>query len=70
MSGRIFSGWLAAVTALVLLAGAGTATLAQQSPTHSRVVIQVSDGEATKWDLALNNAHNIQTDLGAANVDI
>jgi intracellular sulfur oxidation DsrE/DsrF family protein len=69
MSGRIFSGCLAAATALVLLA-AGTAALAQQSPTHSRVVIQVSDGEATKWNLALNNAHNIQADLGTANVDI
>jgi hypothetical protein len=33
-------------------------------------VIQVSDGDQAKWNLALNNARNIQTDLGAANVDI
>ena len=37
---------------------------------RSRVVIQVSDAEPAKWNLALNNARNIQTDLGAANVDI
>jgi hypothetical protein len=34
------------------------------------VVIQVSDGDPAKWNLALNNARNLQTDLGAANVDI
>ena len=33
-------------------------------------MIQVSDAEPAKWNLALNNARNIQTDLGAANVDI
>lgn len=35
-----------------------------------RVVIQVSDNDPAKWNLALNNARNIQKDLGAANVDI
>ena len=33
-------------------------------------MIQVSDAEPAKWNLALNNARNIQTDLGAANVDV
>ncbi|TMG82802.1 MAG: hypothetical protein E6H67_17820 [Betaproteobacteria bacterium] len=47
-----------------------TAHAEQSSPQRSKVVIQVSDGEQTKWNLALNNAKNIQTDLGAANVDI
>jgi uncharacterized protein len=37
---------------------------------RARVVIQVSDSDQGKWNLALNNAKNIQTDLGAANVDI
>ena len=32
--------------------------------------MQVSDADPAKWNLALNNAKNIQTDLGAANVDI
>jgi len=37
---------------------------------RARVVIQVSDSDQGKWNLALNNAKNIQTDLGATNVDI
>jgi len=32
--------------------------------------MQVSDNDPAKWNLALNNAKNIQADLGAANVDI
>jgi intracellular sulfur oxidation DsrE/DsrF family protein len=67
------SGLIAAVLlASALCLGAGIAG-AQGQPgaaQRSRVVIQVSDAEPTKWNLALNNARNIQTDLGAANVDI
>jgi intracellular sulfur oxidation DsrE/DsrF family protein len=33
-------------------------------------VIQVSDGDAAKWNLALNNARNVQEELGANNVEI
>ena len=40
------------------------------SAQRGKVVIQVSDADQAKWNLALNNAKNIQTDLGAANVDI
>jgi intracellular sulfur oxidation DsrE/DsrF family protein len=44
---------------------------AQQTPLQrSRVVIQVSDNDPAKWTLALNNAKNIQTDLGSGSVDI
>ena len=35
-----------------------------------RVVIQVSDNDSGKWNLALNNAKNIQTALGKDKVDI
>ena len=35
-----------------------------------KIVIQVSDSDAAKWNLALNNAKNLQEDVGAANVDI
>lgn len=42
----------------------------QAAPQRSRVVIQVSDADQGKWNLALNNAKNIQTDLGATNVDV
>jgi intracellular sulfur oxidation DsrE/DsrF family protein len=45
-------------------------SFAQTSVVRPRVVIQVSDAETSKWNLALNNAKNVQTDLGAANVDI
>ena len=43
---------------------------AQQASARSRVVMQVSDNDPAKWNLALNNAKNIQADLGASNVDI
>jgi len=55
---------LVATSALVLPA------YAQQASTRGRVVMQVSDNDPAKWNLALNNAKNVQTDLGAANVDI
>jgi uncharacterized protein len=66
------SGVIAAVllaSALCLSAGVAGAQ-GQNATPRNRVVIQVSDAEPAKWNLALNNARNIQTDLGAANVDI
>jgi len=35
-----------------------------------KVVIQVSDNDPAKWNLALNNARNLQADLGQKNVEI
>ena len=43
---------------------------AQTPPGKARLVIQVSDAEPGKWRLALNNARNVQQDLGAANVEV
>ena len=40
------------------------------APPKARVVFQVSDGDAAKWNLALNNAKNVQQDLGVGKVDI
>jgi intracellular sulfur oxidation DsrE/DsrF family protein len=37
---------------------------------QSKLVIQVSDAEPAKWNLALNNARNVQEELGAKNVEI
>jgi intracellular sulfur oxidation DsrE/DsrF family protein len=37
---------------------------AAQPPTH-KAVFQVSDNDAQKWNLVLNNARNVQDDLGA-----
>jgi intracellular sulfur oxidation DsrE/DsrF family protein len=63
------------VLTIILLAAALAATAiapahAQSSPARARVVLQMSDADPAKWNLALNNAKNIQTDLGAANVDV
>ena len=35
-----------------------------------RVVFQVSDNDPVKWNLALNNARNVQADLGKGNVQV
>jgi intracellular sulfur oxidation DsrE/DsrF family protein len=35
-----------------------------------RVVFQVSDNDPAKWNLALNNARNVQQELGKQNVQI
>ena len=43
---------------------------AQAGAATNKVVLQVSDNDAAKWNLALNNARNVQTDLGEKNVDI
>lgn len=61
--------------AFVLLLSAGCASLdhpatAAKAEGQNRIVMQVSDSEPAKWNLALNNARNIQSDLGAKNVDI
>ncbi len=43
---------------------------AQKSKAANKVVMQVSDVEPAKWNLALNNARNLQADLGRDNVEI
>ena len=43
---------------------------AAKSTDRYKVVIQVSDNDAAKWNLALNNARNVQVDLGQDNVDV
>jgi intracellular sulfur oxidation DsrE/DsrF family protein len=40
------------------------------APAKQKVVIQVSDADPAKWNLALNNARNVQQELGAGKVDI
>src|SRR5215471_2810546 len=59
--------------ALCLIAMAVGVSPAQAQGTaaqRNRVIIQVSDGDSAKWNLALNNAKNLQADLGAPNVDV
>ena len=51
--------------ALALSIGSAWGQAAKQ-----RVVFQVSDNDPAKWNLALNNARNVQQDLGRENVQI
>ena len=61
---------LRSLLTLLLAVSFAAPSFAQQASVRPKVVIQVSDADANKWNLALNNARNIQTDLGAANVDV
>jgi intracellular sulfur oxidation DsrE/DsrF family protein len=61
--------WLAGLlAALTLVASPAFGQTAAVSA--NRVVMQVSDNDPGKWNLALNNARNLQADLGASNVEI
>ena len=62
-----------ALSAPILIAARAQSTSAtgQKEPQkRHKIVIQVSDSDPAKWNLALNNAKNLQDDVGAANVDI
>jgi len=65
--GRFLTG-VVAIAALALAAAAPAQ--APQASVRPKVVLQMSESDPGKWNLALNNAKNIQTDLGAANVDV
>ena len=41
-----------------------------QGASKHRALIQVSDNDAQKWNLALNNARNTQDDLNADAIDL
>jgi intracellular sulfur oxidation DsrE/DsrF family protein len=73
------SAAFAGLAALVLGAAAALAPIAShaqaappaaQKADRYKVVLQVSDNDPAKWNLALNNARNIQQDLGKANVEV
>lgn len=54
---------IAAIALSCLLISAAPLSFAEDKVTH-KVVIQVSDNDPAKWNLALNNARNIQDALG------
>jgi intracellular sulfur oxidation DsrE/DsrF family protein len=56
-----------AAVALILALAAGTAV---QAADKRAVVIQMSDNDPVKWNLALNNAKKIQQELGKDKVDV
>ncbi len=56
---------------LSISAVVATSPMAQTvNPSPAKVIFQVSDGDAAKWNLALNNVKNVQHELGAGNVQI
>ncbi|MEO8486936.1 MAG: DsrE family protein [Betaproteobacteria bacterium] len=59
-----------AVATLAAVALAVPLADAQGPAPANKVVMQVSDSDPGKWNLALNNAKNLQADLGASNVAI
>jgi hypothetical protein len=63
---------LPAFAALLLAAAAVLSPIASHAQKSDRykVVLQVSDNDPAKWNLALNNARNIQTELGKDKVDV
>ena len=70
---RIATQMLAVLTLAALIVAGIAASNAQNTPAgaqRNKVVIQVSDADPGKWNLALNNARNLQSDLGAGNVDV
>jgi intracellular sulfur oxidation DsrE/DsrF family protein len=61
---------LVASFALAFAAAAPVVASAQTASARNKVVFQVSDDSPQKWNLALNNARNLQDDLGADNVEL
>ena len=58
-------------TVMALGASIAVAATAQTaSAAKSKLVLQVSDADPARWGLALNNAKNVQQELGAGKVDI
>jgi uncharacterized protein len=60
---------LGLLSATFLVASRAQSTGATGQKQH-KIAIQMSDNDPAKWNLAFNNAKNIQDELGAANVDV
>jgi intracellular sulfur oxidation DsrE/DsrF family protein len=67
---RTFAAAIACAALALPLSSAAAEDKTTQKPQKERVVIQVSDADPQKWNLALNNAKNVQTDLGADKTEI
>jgi len=63
---NILAGVLAVSLSFVSL----NTTAAEAPAAREKVIIQVSDADTAKWNLALNNAKNVQQAYGADKVDI
>ena len=65
-----FARFVTAVLFLIGLASFVTTAHAADKTSKSSVVIQISENNPAIWNLALNNAKNIQQDLGKENANI
>jgi intracellular sulfur oxidation DsrE/DsrF family protein len=63
----LFPAFVALVLAAAAVVAPGDALADKE---RQKVVFQVSDNDPAKWNLALNNARNVQTDLGKGNVEV
>lgn len=66
---RRFSKTFRSLIALAFAFGA-LSTVTVQAAGKQGVVIQMSDNDPAKWNLALNNARNVQQELGPDNVSV
>ena len=57
------------LSATFLVAARAQSTVASSQKLH-KIAIQMSDNDPAKWNLALNNAKNVQDELGAAHVEV
>jgi intracellular sulfur oxidation DsrE/DsrF family protein len=70
MNRRTYALALALAGSTLFATGCANMASGQPAAAASRLVIQVSDGDAAKWNLALNNAKNAQKEIGADKVNI
>src|SRR5580765_2974822 len=70
MMGRTTIRGFVAMLAVAVLSTLACGNAMAQAPAKARVIVQVSDDDPAKWNLALNNVRNLQSDLGPANVEI
>ncbi|MBW8328549.1 MAG: DsrE family protein [Thiobacillus sp.] len=61
---------MGALLAGAMMLGALAAPTATLAADKAKMVIQVSESDPATWNLALNNAKNIQKDVGRDNVDL
>lgn len=68
---RFLRSAILAFSAVLALAALQPATAADSAAkAKARMVMQVSDADPARWNLALNNLRNVQQELGRENVDL
>jgi uncharacterized protein len=69
MNRRLVLRSAVAAVATISIAAYAQSTGSAGTKRH-KIVVQMSDSDPAKWNLALNNMKNLQEDVGAANIDI